>query len=35
MKLVVTPLHPLFVVKITDIDVGKPIDIQCGQSSAP
>jgi alpha-ketoglutarate-dependent 2,4-dichlorophenoxyacetate dioxygenase len=26
MKLVVTPLHPLFVVKITDIDVGKPID---------
>ena len=26
MKLAVTPLHPLFVAKITDVDLGQPID---------
>jgi alpha-ketoglutarate-dependent 2,4-dichlorophenoxyacetate dioxygenase len=26
MKLVVTPLHPLFAAKITNVDLGKPID---------
>jgi alpha-ketoglutarate-dependent 2,4-dichlorophenoxyacetate dioxygenase len=32
MKLAVTPLHPLFVAKITDIDLSKPIDESAQQA---